>query len=239
MIPEEFRQTFISHKKDPSANCCNLVFELRNYLEELVNGLVSKLDDSDSARHNVRVINKSSYNIEGESYNLNKGNKSQIKCFKCDGEGHVASQCNNGNNGQINNFSQQSSQNYRSQYSQIQKESNCTILSKSKNNSKMSRIIDINGEKIQILINTGRGISLMSWERYGKIGLPRLFSDNVSLDGIGEEVVRSGEYFPYEFSIDGFPISANFYVLQSLTYDIVLGNNVISGFNLAINKAGI
>lgn len=118
-MPEEFRQQLISHKKDPSAKWHNLAYELRNYLEEWVNGMeinifealkelivvdqikrnlpvemkehficdlpkiknvdiISKLDDYDTARYNVRAINKSSYNIEGNFYN--KRNKSQIKC---------------------------------------------------------------------------------------------------------------------------------------------------------------
>lgn len=104
--------------------------------------LVSKLDAYDAARRDVKAIKKSSYNVEDKSYNLNKRKKLQIKCFKYNNHGHVDLQCNNGNSGEINSFSQQASRNYRSQNSQFtnQKETNCTVT-KSKNNAKICRIL--------------------------------------------------------------------------------------------------
>lgn len=56
----------------------------------------------------------------------------------------------------------------------------------------------------------------MTYEYYGKIGLPRLFSDNISLSFNTEGVVYLKGYFPYEFSIVVFLIAANLYFLESL-----------------------
>lgn len=43
-------------------------------------------------------------------------------------------------------------------------------------------------------------------------------------------------YFSYTSRVDHFPISTNFYVLQSFPRDIVLGIDVINKLNLAINE---
>lgn len=44
--------------------------------------------------------------------NINKRNKAEIRCYKCNCLDHVASQCSNVNNAQIINCSQQNSQSY-------------------------------------------------------------------------------------------------------------------------------
>lgn len=43
-------------------------------------------------------------------------------------------------------------------------------------------------------------------------------------------------YFSFERYIDSFQISENFYVFQSLAYDIVSGIHVINEINFAINE---
>lgn len=65
----------------------DLPFEMKEHFTENhpkiknIHVFVRKLGNYEATRTNVKAKNKSSYNVEDESYNLKKRNKSEIKCF--------------------------------------------------------------------------------------------------------------------------------------------------------------
>lgn len=74
--------------------------------------------------------------------------------------------------------------------------------------------------------------------RYKTIGSQKLSFGNVSFSCFGNEIVYPRKYFSYELYIDSIPIFTISYVLHSITYDLVLGTDVINKLNLAINEDG-
>lgn len=74
---------------------------------------------------------------------------------------------------------------------------------------------------IDVLIDSGSDKSLVKCPCYAIILSRRLFSENVTLSGIDEDVVRSEGYFPYGFNVDVCETPEVFmFYISSCAYDI-------------------
>lgn len=71
----------------------------------------------------------------------------------------------------------------------------------------MENIIAINNKEENLLFDTGNDLPVMSYQYYINIGSPNLYSDDITLIGIGRETINPFGHFVHEISVDGFLIS--------------------------------
>lgn len=87
--------------------------------------------------------------------------------------------------------------------------------------------IEINGEEVKLLFYTDTYFNVINYEGYVKIGQPKLTCDVISISDISKEIVHPLVYFLMNNDVDGVPIFTYFYVLNSLTYDVVSGTRLM------------
>lgn len=109
------------------------------------------------------------------------------KCFTCGKFGHVASKCPKEDHVTMNS---------------------CTVEHSSR--EKCIKDVEIDGVKIEALIDTGSDISLMRADEYVKMGSPRLQASRIHFSGIGlgeDRITALGE-FRAQITIDehSYPI---------------------------------
>ncbi|GFU16008.1 hypothetical protein NPIL_62201 [Nephila pilipes] len=80
---------------------------------------------------------------------------------------------------------------------------------------------------------------MISYESYVKIGSPKLSFNNVPLAGISGEWLSSIGFFYSDIKFDKCCIAKEIYVLEKLSYGIIIGLDVISKLSIAINEKGI
>ncbi|GFT51681.1 hypothetical protein NPIL_201851 [Nephila pilipes] len=93
--------------------------------------------------------------------------------------------------------------------------------------------------KVNAIFDNGSELSMISYESYIKIGSPKLSFNNVSLPGINGECLSPLGFFYSDIKFDKCCIAIEIYVLPKLSYDIIIGLDVIRKLNITINENGI
>ncbi|GFU06850.1 hypothetical protein NPIL_425631 [Nephila pilipes] len=153
-------------------------------------------------------------------YGYKHENNSNIKCFNCNLWGHKSAECKNKKDGlkclkcskfgHIAKFCDQT-------------DVNQTLVTRSNTfTTKLEKIVEIQGVKINALFDTGSELSLISYESYIKIGSPKLSFNIVSFAGINQECLSPLGFFYSDIKFDKCCITTEIYVIQNYVVTLLL-----------------
>lgn len=150
----------------------------------------------------------------GEKGHLSRGcptREKGLKCFGCNRFGHKAADCPEANQRRVNSINE-------SDY--------C-----------LHRILKIEGQDIDAMIDTGSSVNLNKASTYVRIGTPTLRAETINLSGLGTHQVNTLGSFTTNVEIDKECFETVHVVPDgSITADVLTGNSMLNEAELIIRK---
>ncbi|EFO85571.1 hypothetical protein CRE_29108 [Caenorhabditis remanei] len=179
----------------------------------------------------VRADSKSVSKVEAVSNEINaihsaiKRDKSQkappSPCYKCGGS-HWAKECNKkvtcstcNKNGHIAKFCRSKQRDS----SKVHKKVRSVVISKASTSgsSRIYRIISINGKKIQMQLDTGADVTLLSTKDWNRLGRPQLQAPSIKVKSANHQPIAVKGSFQCNFIINGNSATGQAHVAETGT----------------------